>query len=367
MKFICSRDRLVEIVSIVQKAVSTRSTLPILDGILIDAGADGVRFTGYDLETGIEAQMDADVSSDGQVVVNSKLFGEIIRKLPDEQVQIETNDQLQISIESGSSLFSIKGLSSEAYPKIPVVMEDGSISISQKLLKDMIRQTIFAVSTDESRPTLNGCLLSCDGFAIEMVAIDGFRLALRKRLIGEDLPKMNYIIPGKALNEVGRVLSQKDEEVHIFSSSNHIMFDLENIRIVSRLIQGTFMNYRAILPQSSDTTLVVSSSAVLSAIERASLIILSEDRRCPVQFSMVSDDTLVISAQTDVGALREEVPVTITGDKIDIDFNPRYFIDALRAIDNDEISIIFNGNVGPCVVKPLEGEDFSYLVLPLRR
>ena len=367
MKFICSRDRLIEIVSIVQKAVSTRSTLPILDGILIDTNSEGVRLTGYDLETGIEAQMEAEVFSDGQVVVNSRLFGEIIRKLPDEQVQIESNDQLQISIESGSSLFSIKGLSAESYPKIPVVVDEESISISQKLLRDMIRQTIFAVSTDESRPTLNGCLLACDGFAVEMVAVDGFRLALRKRLLGTDLPKMNYIIPGKALNEVGRVLTSKEDDVVIFSSSNHIMFDMGAIRIVSRLIQGNFMNYRAILPQTSSTTLVVSSTDVLDAIERASLIILSEDRRCPVQFSMPADDTLVISAQTEIGTLREEITVAITGEKIDIDFNPRYFIDALRAIDSEEISIIFNGSVGPSVVKPLEGEDFAYLILPLRR
>ena len=368
MKFICSRDRLMEAISIVQKAVSTRSTLPILDGILIEASsADGVKLTGYDLETGIESQLESDVTEGGSIVINSRLLGEIVRKLPDNQVSFETNNQMQVSIESGSSVFSIKGMSADGYPKIPIVADAEKITLPQGLFKDMIRQTIFAVSTDESRPTLNGCFFNCDGFSIEMVAIDGFRLALRKQLLGQDLPVMKFIIPGKALHEAGRILGGKDTEVVVYSSTNHILFDTGKVRIVSRLIQGEYMNYRAILPKTSNTTLLVAPNAMLDAIERASLIILSEDRRCPVQLSMPNDETLVISASTELGTLREEIPVNITGEKIDIDFNPRYFIDALRVIDKEEISIIFNGSNGPCVLKPTEGEDFSYLVLPLRR
>ncbi len=368
MKFICSRDRLMEAISTVQKAVSTRSTLPILDGILIEAtSTEGVKLTGYDLETGIESQVDSEVTEGGSIVINSRLIGEIVRKLPDDQVSIETNTQMQVSIESGSSVFSIKGMSADGYPKIPVVSDAEKISLPQGLFKEMIRQTIFAVSTDESRPTLNGCFFSCDGFAIEMVAIDGFRLALRKQLLGDNLPVMKFIVPGKALHEVGRILTGKEDEVVVYSSSNHILFDTGRVRIVSRLIQGEYMNYQAILPKSSNTTMVISPALMLNAIERASLIILSEDRRCPVQFTMPNDETLVISASTELGTLREEIPVTITGERVDIDFNPRYFIDALRVIDKEEISIIFNGSNGPCVLRPMEGEDFSYLVLPLRR
>jgi len=368
MKFLCSRDRFTEAISVVQKAVSTRSTLPILDGILIEASStEGVKLTGYDLETGIECSLDSDVTEGGSIVINSRLIGEIVRKLPDNQVSIESNSNLQISIESGSSVFSIKGMSAEGYPKIPTVSDAEKITLPQTLFKDMVRQTIFAVSTDESRPTLNGCFFNCDGFAIEMVAIDGFRLALRKQVIGQDLPVMKFIVPGKALHEVGRILGGKDAEVVVYSSSNHILFDTGNVRIVSRLIQGEYMNYKAILPKSSQTTLLISTASLLDAIERASLIIISEDRRCPVQISMPNDETLVINASTELGTLHEEIPANITGERIDIDFNPRYFIDALRAIDKDEISILFNGSNGPCVLKPTEGEDFSYLVLPLRR
>jgi DNA polymerase-3 subunit beta len=368
MKVMCSRDRLTEAISIVQKAVSARSTLPILDGILIEASlSEGVKLTGYDLETGIEAQLDSDISAEGSIVINSKLFGEIVRKLPEDQVVIESDERLMISIESGSSVFSIKGLSSDGYPKIPEVADAEKIILSQGVLKDMVRQTIFAVSSDESRPTLNGCLFSCDGFSIEMVAIDGFRLALRKKLLGTDLPVMKFIIPGKALHEAGRILGGKDTELVIYSSVNHILFDTGKVRIVSRLIQGEYMNYKAILPKAGNTQMMISPQAMLSAIERASLIILSEDRRCPVQLSMPNDETLVISASTELGTLREEISVRITGDKVDIDFNPRYFIDALRAIDDEEITIQFSGSNGPCVLKPTEGEEFSYLVLPLRR
>ncbi|NLT11344.1 MAG: DNA polymerase III subunit beta [Clostridiaceae bacterium] len=367
MKFICSRDRLTEAISIVQKAVSTRSTLSILDGILIDVTDKGVQLTGYDLETGIEAQLDADALESGSVVINSKLFGEIVRKLPEEEVIIETDERLLISIISGSSVFSIKGLSAEGYPKIPEVKDAEKIIIMQGILKDMIRQTIFAVSTDESRPTLNGCLFSCDGTNVEMVAIDGFRLALRKQQMGMDLPIMKFIVPGKALHEVGRILGGKDTELIVYSSVNHILFDTGKVRIVSRLIQGEYMNYKSILPKTGETNMTVSPGAMLSAIERASLIILSEDRRCPVQLSMPNDETLVISASTELGTLREEVPVRISGELIDIDFNPRYFIDALRVIDDGDISVQFNGSNGPCIMKPLEEEDFAYLVLPLRR
>ncbi|MDD3959248.1 MAG: DNA polymerase III subunit beta [Clostridiaceae bacterium] len=368
MKFMCSRDRLNEAISIVQKAVSTRSTLPILDGILIEASvSEGVKLTGYDLETGIEAKLEADIKADGSVVINSKLFGEIVRKLPEEFVTLETDDRLTINIECGSSVFSIKGLSSEGYPKIPEVQDAQKVILMQGVLRDMIRQTIFAVSTDESRPTLNGCFFICDGFSVEMVAIDGFRLALRKQAIGSDLPVMKFIVPGKALHEAGRILDGKDAELVIYSSQNHILLDTGKVRIVSRLIQGEYMNYKAILPKSGDTTMLVSSAVMLSAIERASLIILSEDRRSPVQLTMPNDEVLVISASTELGTLREEIPVSIRGERIDIDFNPRYFIDALRVIEDEEITIQFSGSNGPCVLKPTEGDDFAYLVLPLRR
>lgn len=367
MKVICSRDRLMEGISTVQKAVATRSTLPVLDGILIEA-ENGVKLTGYDLETGIECMVEADVPEAGSLVVNSRMFGEIVRKLPEDIVTIESGDNFSIKIECGNAHFSIRGQSADDYPKIPVVEDAKQLNMKQHLLKDMIRQTIFAVSTDESRPTLNGVYFNSSEKAVEMVSIDGFRLAMRRNEFEEELPEMSFIVPGKALSEVGKILlSTHEDTVDIYPSRNHIMFDTGRVKLVARLIQGEYMNYRSILPQTSETTITISPQVLMSAVERASLIISSEDRRYPVRLVTSDDDVMVVSASTEIGTLREEIQVSIQGSKIDIDFNPRYFLDALKVIDEDEISIIFNGNMGPCVLKPLDSKEFAYLVLPLRR
>ena len=366
MKFICSRDRLIEGISIVQKAVATRSTLPVLEGILVEA-SDGIKLTGYDLETGIEWKMDADVPESGSIILNARMFGDIIRKLPEDLVSIETSSNQTVKIECDSTHFSIRGLSSDDYPKIPVVEEELSLKLSQKMFKEMIHQTIFAVSTDESRPILNGSFIQSHDGMLEMVSIDGFRLALRKNKLEETVPDMRFIIPGKALAEVGRVMDLSDHPVSIQLSKNHIMFSADQVKIVSRLIQGEYMNYQGILPQTAETTITISPDAMLNAIERASLVITTEEKRYPVRLTMTDDETLVVSANTEIGTLREEIAVSMTGERIDIDFNPRYFIDALKVIDEDEISIVFNGSMGPCVIKPMDSDEFAYLVLPLRR
>jgi len=366
MKIVCSRDLFVEAINIVQKAISPRPTLPILDGILIEA-QESVKLTGYDLETGIESKIEAEIIETGSIVINSRMFGEIIKKLPDDIVTIEVGSGNTILIESGSSHFSIKGISAEGYPKIPTVEDYEKIVLPQNSFKEMIRQTIFAVSNDESRPVLNGCNIICENGTIEMVAIDGFRLALRKNSFNQNVPLISFIVPGKSLNEVGRILSNTDALIEIYKSTNHIMFDTGKVKMVSRLIAGEYMNYKSIIPQTADTTVTVSPLIILNAIERASLIITSDDRKFPVRLMTMDDETLVVTANTDLGSVREEIKISMSGNKIDIDFNPKYFIDALKVIEEDEISISFNGNMGPCVLRPVEGSDFAYLVLPLRR
>lgn len=366
MKIICLKENFTEAINIVQKAVSTRSTMPILDGILIEAD-ERVKLTGYDLETGIECSFDADVIEKGSIVINSKMLGEIIKKLPEEMVKFEAGTGNTVVIESGNAHFSIKGLDSEGYPKIPVVEDYEKIVIPQNKLREMVHQTIFAVSNDESRPVLNGCNIRCAEGVIEMVAIDGFRLALRRNDVDGDIPEVSFIVPGKSLNEAGRITDNSKEAVEIYKSTNHIMFDTGNVKMVSRLIAGEYMNYNSIIPKTAETTITVSPEFLLSAIERASLIITTDERKFPVRLMTSDDDRLIISSNTEVGSVREEVPIVLTGNKIDIDFNPKYFIDALKVIDEEEVSISFNGNMGPCVIRPIEGNAFAYLVLPLRR
>lgn len=366
MKIICSRGKLIEAINTVQKAISSRHTMPILDGILIEAD-EGIKLTGYDMEIGIECLVDADIPEKGNAVLPARMFGDIVRKLPEDVVILEQTSAQNVEIESGSAHFSIKGLRADEYPKIPTVEQAEKIKLPQNLLREMIHQTLFAVSTDETRPILNGCFFQAEEKLVEMVAIDGFRLALRKSELDEPKGSMKFIIPGKALHEVGRILAAEDEPVDIYPSSNHVMFDTGCVKIVSRLIQGEYMNYKSIIPQTAETTITISPVALLEAVERASLIITTDDRRYPVRLTIPDDETLVISANTEIGTVREEIAMTMNGDSIDIDFNPRYFIEALRVIDEDEITIVFNGTMGPCVIKPMDHDAFAYLVLPLRR
>lgn len=369
MKFNCHKDSLDDAVSIVQKAVKTNSTVPILDGILIQAEGEFVKLTGYDLETGIEADVVSDIYSEGSVVVNSKIFGDIIKKLPDDVITISSDDNNQITINCGSLIFSIKGISSESYPKIPIIRNGEKIILPQAMLKKMISKTIFAVSKDETRQSLTGCCLESDGSTITMVAIDGFRMALRKSYIGTDFPLMNFIIPGKALNESAKIFDDKndDDEVIIYTSENNLLFDIGRVRVVSRLIKGPFVAYNSIIQKNPKTVMTVNKKALFDAIDRAALIISNDERRCPVQLVMSDESTLVVTANTENGSLREEIEVTLTGETIDIDFNTRYLIDALKNIDEENINIEFNGNQGPCIIVPTDGNDFLYLVLPIRR
>lgn len=366
MKIICLKEDFINAINIVQKGVSTRSSMPILEGILLEAD-ENVKLTGYDLETGIECIFDADVIEKGSIVITSRILGDIVKKLPDENVKLEVGSNNTVLIESGNAHFSIKGISSEGYPSIPSVDEYEKINLPKQTFKNMIHQTIFAVSNDESRPVLMGCIIKCVSGHVEMAAIDGFRLALRKKFIEETIPDISFIVPGKSLNEAGKIADGANSVIEIYKSTNHIMFDTGNVKMVSRLIAGEYMNYNSIIPTTAETTIIVSPRTLLNALERASLIITVDERKFPVRFITNDDDSLIIKSNTDIGSVREEIVISKTGKDIDIDFNPRYFIDALKVIDEDEVSISFNGNMGPCVIKPTQGDEFAYLVLPLRR
>ena len=369
MKFNCNKSDLLDAIVIVQKAIKTNSTVQILDGILIQAEDGRVKLTGYDLETGIEADLDSDISEEGSVVVNSRYFGEVVKMLPDDITTIEVDDRYNVSISSGEANTVLKGNPSDSYPKIPVIETDNKITVSQKMIKDMVNGTIFAVSKDGTRQYLTGCNLESDGTTLTMVAIDGFRMALRRNNVGTDFPVMNFIIPGKALNEAAKIFDGTDEntEVIIYSSANHLLFDIGSVRIISRLLGGPFVNYNAIIQKNPRTVISIDRRKLLDAVNRAALIIMSDERRCPVQLKMRDTSTLVVTANGDAGTHKETIAIDTEGETVDIDFNSKYLIDALKAIDDDVIRIEFNGNQGPCIIVPTEGDAYVYLVLPIRR
>ena len=369
MKFNCNKSDLLDAIVIVQKAIKTNSTVQILDGILIQAEDGSVKLTGYDLETGIEADLDSDVIEEGSVVVNSRYFGEIVKMLPDDMTTIEVDDRYNVSISSGEANTVLKGQSSESYPKIPVIETDNKITVSQKLIKDMVNGTIFAVSKDGTRQYLTGCNLESDGTTLTMVAIDGFRMALRRANVGSDFPVMNFIIPGKALNEAAKIFDGSDEntEVIIYSSANHLLFDIGSVRIISRLLGGPFVNYNAIIQKNPRTVINIDRRKLLDAVNRASLIINSDERRCPLHIKMKDTATLIVSATADAGTHKETIPIETEGETVDIDFNSKYLVDALKVIEDDTVRIEFNGNQGPCIIVPVQGDAYVYLVLPIRR
>jgi len=369
MKFVCSKENLLEGINVVQKAVSTKTTLPILEGILIEAG-EKIKMTGNDLEIGIECYVDADVREEGSIVLNSRMFGDIVRRLPDSEVYLEVKENNTVAIECENSLFEIRGLSAEGFPELPSIEKSDGIRISQKALKDMIRQTIFAVSTDENRPMLTGSLFENKAGVFTIVSIDGYRLAMR-RVVHEnseqtDNVERRLVIPGKTLNEIAKIIQPVDDEMYIYASGNQILFDMGKCIMTSRLLEGEYLNYMSIIPREHETKITVNTKDLQACFERASLVITSEERRYPVRLE-ISDDIMVITANTEAGNVREEIKVEMEGKKLDISFNHRYFIEALRVIDNEMIDIFFTTNIGPCTIRPLQGDDFAYLILPIRK
>ncbi len=370
MKFICAKNDLLEAVSSCQRAVSQRSTMAILEGILIEADKDLV-LTGYDTQIGIRVSCMAEVSEAGKLVINAKLINEVVRKLPDGMVVFTQKQEGLIELSAGRSSFKLKVMEAESYPKLPDIDLEKSekLVIKQAVLKEMINKTVFAVSTDSARPNLNGALLSCTPDKASMVAIDGFRLALYTVNRDEETaawPSTKFIIHGKTLRELVSLLRDKGV-VSMFATGNHIMFDMDHVRLVSGLIHGEFMDHTKILPKSSQSVLHVETKELLSAFERAFLMVSLEDNRFPVSLQSLDEESLQLSIDSVRGSFVEELKVQLEGESISSDFNPRLVMDALKAIDDERIKLNFTGSVGPCVIEPEDGEGFAYLILPLRK
>jgi DNA polymerase III subunit beta len=368
MKVFCKKEDLLEGINVVQKAVSTKSTLQILEGILIEAN-ESLKLTGNDLEIGIEAYVQTEVGETGSVVINARIFGDIIRRMPDSEIMMACDSENNITIECENSHFEIKGISAESFPALPSINKENAFKISQRIMKDMIRKTHFAISMDENRPILTGSLVECGENTLTFVSIDGFRLAKVKENIknkdGEN-PVLRVVIPGKTLAEIAKIMQPVDDEITIYSTKNQILFDMGNCKVISRLLEGEYLNYKSIIPQENETSIKINRAGLISSIERAALIITGEERKYPVTFS-VKEEKLVLTSKTDLGAVKEEISIIKEGNEIEIVFNPRYFIDALKVLEEENVNIYFTSDVGPCTIKPTEGEDYAYLILPVRR
>jgi DNA polymerase-3 subunit beta len=363
MKFICEKTILQESISTAQKAVTGKSTMNILEGILLIAKNNELTLIGSDIDLSIETKVKADILEEGSIVVDSKLFGELIKKLPNSSVQIETleNNSLEVICEKSKAV--LKYMNSDDFPSLPKINENMIFSISQKLLKNMIKGTIFATAQDEIRPILTGVKFEIKDKKLNLVALDGLRLALRSEEVDND-NTISAVIPGKTLSEVSKVLEDSEENVNITFTPNHILFNLSSTKIISRLLEGEFINYNSIIPDEYNLKVVVKRNEFLDCIERASL--MAKEGNTNLIKLNIQDDQIVITSDSQLGKAREELNVIMQGDPLKIAFNARFLIDVFKIMDEEEIMLELTSSVSPCVVKNKNKNNCTYLVLPVR-
>lgn len=364
MHFQCSSSEMSSALAVVTRALPSRTTNVIYEGVLLATCAEGLRLTCTDLALSIETHIDAQVQEEGGIVLPGKLFSEIVRKMPDAMMDITVDDRNVATIRCAGSRMTLTGMDTDEFPSLPEVENPSVISISQKIFRDMVQRTSFAIATDETRIILTGCLLETEGNDLYLVALDGFQLALRKHACENELPKLSAVVPGKVLGELAKILDDSDEAVELRFGKSHLLADVGKTRVVARLLEGEFIRYRQILPQEWKTRVRVSRKELDAAVDRAALM-ARENKNNLIKIH-VGDSEMLITSNAELGDVREEVSVVSEGHDLDIAFNVRYIADTLRAIEDDEVLIRFNSNVSPCLFCPVEGDGYLYLALPVR-
>ncbi|AYF53954.1 DNA polymerase III subunit beta [Clostridium botulinum C] len=363
MKFTCAKNKLQEAISIAQKAVTGKSPMPILQGIHISAKNNELTLIGSDIDLSIETKIDAEVKEEGSIVVDSRIFGEIIRKLPNSLININTTENNSIEIICEKSKFDLIHMDSDEFPNLPSINENIIFSIPEKVLKNMIKGTIFAIAQDETRPILTGILFEVRDKKVNLVALDGYRLALKSNMIDNE-NTISAVIPGKTFSEVSKILSDDEKNVNITFTPNHILFNLGETKIISRLLEGEFIKYNSIIPEEYKLKVNAKRAELLNCIERASLM-GKEGNTNLVKFD-IKNDNLIITSNSQLGRVREELNIILQGDELEIAFNSKYLIDVLKILEDDEIIMEFDSSVSPCVIKSKENNTYTYLVLPVR-
>lgn len=365
MYIVCQKDELLAGVNTVLKAVSTRTTLPILQCIFLDAHEEEFKMIGNDLELGIESSLRATVEKSGSVAIDARIFSEIVKKLPNSDVHIKVDEHQLMTITCEKSEFNIPGQPATEFIQLPQVTKKRPLLISQSVLKDMIHQTIFSIAIEEIRPILTGELFEIKNNCLNIVSVDGYRVSIRQKELADAFDDVSVVIPGKTLSEIQKILgSDEESEVAIYFTDKHILFEMNNSIIVSRLLEGDFPKYDQIFSSDYETLIKVDRKSMLSSIERAALI-ARESKKSPIKFK-IDGNTLAISSNTDLGKVHEEMDIHREGNELEIAFNPRYLIDALKVIEDEEIQLTFTTSLNPCIIKDPVKEAYKYLILPIR-
>ena len=364
MKIICNTSILAEAVMNVQKAVMTKTAMPILEGILFTAEDKGVKLTGYDLEIGIETTIEADIIEEGSVIINAKTFCDIIRHIPYDKIIFETDEKLQCKIYCGDIEYYMTGISPKDYPELPVIINGKDIDISQKILKDMIKKTIFSVAVNDVRVIHKGIKFEIKPGEIRLVAIDSHRIAIRKEFIDYNGEELSFVVPAKTMGEIMKLIPDGDDFVKIGLGRRHILFEINGYTIISRLLEGEFMKYESIIPTNYNTVVRTKTKDMISSVERVALII-TDRFKAPLKLEF-REDELKISTATALGTANDKLEVSVDGNDIEIGIQSRYILDALRAGEEDEILIGMVSPTNPVCIIPTSGESFLYLILPVR-
>lgn len=366
MKFTCSQQQLSKAINTVSKAVTARTTIPILKGILLKVTKDGIlSLSASDLDLSIEKKINVTVEEEGEVVVLSKLFGEIIRKLPNETIEIEKTEENNIHIKCSSSEFTIVGLSADDFPNMGEIDSNYKIVLDKDIFKEMIKKTVFSASIDESKGIIVGALIELEEDSLNMVALDGFRMAVaREKISNQDSKKI--IVSAKILNEINKIIGESEEgsTIELILDNKKAVILLESTKIFLRLLEGEFIKYKDITPKEYKTEVIVNKYDLLESVERASLL-AKEGKNNLIKLD-IKENKIIITSRSEEGNVKEEVLISKNGEDLEIGFNSKYLIDALKVITTEEIKMELNTSISPCLLKPIEGNQFEYLILPVR-
>ena len=368
MNFVCEKENILKAINSVINGVASKTTMPILEGILIQTNEKEVKLTSYDLEIGIEYIMESKVEEQGNTVVNATMFSEIIRKLPNKEIRISINSNNLLEIECEGSLYKLATMNPDEFPELPKINIENSIEIEQTTLRNMIRKTIFAVSNEENRPIFTGCLFEIIEGKLNVVAVDGYRLAVKSTKLNNNKNSFSSVIPGKTLNEINKIMTDSFDTDKIGIARNQALFEMENCKIVTRLLDGEFLKYQNAIPNNWETRIKVNKSEIQDCFERIILISASsieKEKKYPVKIN-IEVGKVIISCANQTGDAKEEIYPETEGKELEIGFNPRFFLDCLKAIDDEEIYMEFGTNRSPCIIKAVEDGDYTYMILPIK-
>ena len=366
IEFVCEKTLLQNAASVAARAVSSKSSIAALEGLLISASDTEVTIAGYNMSTGIRSTFPASITSPGEIVVNTRLFSDIIRRMPDDMISLTVNPQMQVHLECGETKFDISGIDAADFPELPNVEEEHHVTLRQDTFRAMIEQCAFSVSTNESRLVHTGALFEIGSGELTMVAVDGFRLALRREpLESASDSDFSFVVPGPALNELKTICTDTDNPASITLGKRHILFEINNTELICRRLEGDFLDYRRSIPRDNPIRILADTKELISSLDRVSVVI-SEKVKGPVRCTF-QKDRLLLAANTLNGLSRDVCRIDGDGEDLEIGFNNRYLLDALRNCPADVVKIELKNSISPAVIVPEEGEEnFLYMILPVR-